>query len=157
MAFPVNHFRFIWCAGLFYKVNRFRKILAQETCQFLDAKIFKVKHCSLDRWQLGSLFIHSQTKVLPASEFLCPRPVTLATNVLFPSDTKPELKKPPCRLKAPRVERKTAITGRWGRKLNTGKLLHRVSGGHGKMILSFLSLLKYLSLAPGTIGSCVLV
>lgn len=112
----------------------------------------------LDQRQRRSLFIHSKTKALSASEFHCPRTVALATKALFPSDTKPKLKKTLLfRLKAPRVEGKTAITGRWGEKLNTGKLLPRVSGGHGKMILSFLCLLKYLSLALGTIGSCVLV
>lgn len=123
---------------------------------FFKRTCLGLKLCSLDRLQLLSLFIHSQTKVLSTSEFHCPRPVTLATNTLFPIDTKSGLKKTPFRLKSPRVERKTAITGRRGEKLNTGKLLPKISVRHNKMILSFLSLLKYLSLAPGTIGSCVL-
>ena len=109
--------------------------------------------CSLDQWQ-------SPPNPFTDKGALCFW-VSLSQTCYFGNKCtvsewhKGSTKEPPFRLKAPRVEGKTAITGRRGEKLNTGKLLPRVSGGHGKMILSFLSLLKYLSLAPGTIGSCV--
>lgn len=124
---------------------------------FLMQTLPRLKLCLWTNGRSNPLFINSRTKVLSGSEFHRPRPVTSATNALFPSDTKPELKNLLSGWRLQELQGKTAITGRRGEKLNTGKLLPRAPGGHGKMILSFLSLLKYLSLAPGTIGSCVLV
>lgn len=98
MAFPSYHFKLRCALVIFYKVNRFRWTLDRGTSPDRRAPSYGADAFKTEAVLSGPttapapLFIHSRTKVLSASEFHCPRPVALATNTLFPSDTKPELK-----------------------------------------------------------------
>ena len=81
VAFPFYHFKCTW----FYFIR------STSSVRYCTKKLagFFIQACE---WRSCAVFIQSQTKVLSAPELHCPRPVTVETNALFPSDTKPELK-----------------------------------------------------------------
>lgn len=77
---------------------------------------------------------------LSSLSFTVHRVAALAQPHRFP---RRQTEEPQLRVTAPRTERKTAITGQRGEKLNTGKLLCRVSGGLGEMTRSFLPFILF--------------
>lgn len=81
--------------------------------------MFKTDAMSSGPTTARSSFTHSPAKL----SLIVPDPVALATNALFPSDTKPEFKNLLSRRRVQELRGKTAITGRQGEKLNTGTLV----------------------------------